>query len=265
MVTGAGGMIGSALPWGLKLSRAELDVGQLFTLTQKLDALRPEAILHLAALDIRQSERNPLLSMKVNVLGTLGLAEYARSRGVPFVFLSSAAVFNGPRGSVFFEEMPHDPVNIYGQTKHLAEVLIQKSCPGALIIRTGWVFGGHGAHHRKFVDDAVEKARAGAAIEATDQQQGSPTYVRDLVSVVAGLLEKCESGIWHVVNEGAATPVEIAEAIVGTLRSRSPITLRPNAHFQDGPARSASEVLGSRKIRLRSWREALIELIHAEA
>lgn len=260
-------MIGCAVPWGRKLLRNEFDLERSSEVPRNLASLKPTGILHLAALDIRQCERDPALALKVNVFGALRVAEYAREQGIPFVFLSSATVFSGPRGSTFHEDSDPDPLNIYGQSKLLSELLIRKSDPRALIVRTGWVFGGHGAHHRKFVDSAIARARAGETIQASDEQEGSPTFVKDLVSTVTELIDERASGVWHVVNSGRATAAEIAATIVKSLGSSSRIELLPNAHFQSTsagtPARSPCEVIASRTLALRSWREALAERIQA--
>lgn len=265
VVTGAGGMIGSAVPWGRKLLRKDLDFENAAEVSSKLSLLKPKGILHLAGMDIRQCERNPALALKTNVFSTLKAAEFARDHGIPFVFLSSATVFSGPRGSTFYEESSPDPLNVYGEAKLLSEMLIRNCYPKALIVRTGWVFGGHGAHHRKFVDVAIEKAKTGQSIQASNEQEGSPTFVNDLIYTVTQLIDQQESGIWHVVNAGRATAADMAAVIVECLSSSSSVEILPNEHFQTTsagtPARSPCEVLGSRTLELRSWKDALTEMI----
>lgn len=264
LVTGGEGMIGRVLPFGVKLSQRELDVRSPEDIERALERHQPSAIVHLAALDIRQAEADPLAAYATNVLGSYHVACAARRRSIPLVFLSSGAVFNGDVGAVHGETAPPDPVNIFGQTKWLAEILLRETLEDLLIIRTGWVFGGHQAYHRKFVDVALELALRGEPIQATVDQWGSPTFVHDLVGEIRRLLLSGVYGTVHVVNAGAASGMDIAREIVRVTGSRSELLEVKGVDLPNpGPRRPASEVLVSRRVRLRPWGEALREYVLA--
>lgn len=258
-------MIGNAIPWGIKLDRQKLAVDQFDRIETSLDAVNPCALVHLASLDLRQCEKDPYGAYRINVLGTYHLACYAHKKKLPFVYLSSATVFNGPLGARFDEDAKPDAINIYGQTKQLSEILIQKTLTRFLIMRTGWVFGGHGAHHEKFVDVSIEKAKKGELISASIDQEGSPTYIHDLIATLTKLLEEDKAGIYHVVNDGTATAADMAELIVQTFNSSSFVdrTSAKAISQSSGGAlmRSPSEVLISKKLKLRHWKEALSEYV----
>jgi dTDP-4-dehydrorhamnose reductase len=266
-ITGAGGLIARAIPWGVKLSRADLDVEDFAAAARRLDEVRPTSILHLAALDLRRSERDPVGALRVNALATQRLAAYASRAGIPFAYVSSGAVFFGPPGSRFDETAIPDPRTIYGLTKHLGELLALAAHPDALLIRTGWIFGGRGAHHRNVVDIVIERAAAGAPIDASEDHEGSPTSVADFVRAVGALLARGESGIVHVVNDGAGTAAAIAETIVRTMGSASRInhvSFTELAAASGAPGqRSPCEVLVSRRVRLRPWPQALEAYVRA--
>ena len=258
LITGGEGMIARAIPFGMKLTRRDCDVRDERAVQATVDARQPSAILHLAALDIRQAEADPAAAYATNVLGSYHLARAARAAGIPLVFLSSGAIFNGLPGARHHETALPDPVNIFGQTKLLAEHLVHQTLADALIIRTGWVFGGHQAHHRKFVDLALEKASRNEPLQATVDQWGSPTSVGDFVIELQRLLAEGVRGLRHVVNAGAANGVDIARVIVTTLGSRSEIIPVHAADLPNhGPRRPASEVLVSSFQRLPPWQEAL--------
>lgn len=264
LVTGGEGMIGRALPFGRKLSRRDLDVRNAAQVADVVRAHAPSAILHLAALDIRQAEADPKNAYATNVLGTSHLARAAREHQIPFIFFSSGAVFGGGPGVVHDEEAEPDPVNIFGQTKWLAEMLLREMLDDHLIIRTGWVFGGHQAHHRKFVDLAIERARQGEPILAASDHWGSPTLVTDLVAELERLLQDGTRGLVHVVNAGVATGVDIARVIVETLGSRAEISpVRGTELPSPGPPRAVSEGLCSREQRLRPWPAALAAYVQS--
>lgn len=258
LVTGGEGMIARAIPFGIKLSRRDLDVRDAAAVLAVVRDRQPSAITHLAALDIRQAEVDPKAAMATNVLGSYNLARAARAAGIPLVFLSSGAVFNGKPGDIHDETARPDPVNVFGQTKMLAELMLQETLDDVLIVRTGWVFGGHQAHHRKFVDLAIELSLRGEPIEASSDRWGSPTLVHDLVRELQRLVETRSRGLVHVVNQGAATGADLAREIVQFLHSASEVRAVHGSELRDGsPPRPPSEVLTSRTITLRPWPEAL--------
>jgi len=262
LVTGAGGMVGQNVHFGLKFDHRELDVTNKDMVELVCNRIGPSGILNLAALDIRQCEADPLKAYHANVMGTYNLALQARNHDIPMVLVSSAAVFDGKQTEYFYEDRPPDPVNIYGQTKQLAELMLTEMLPDSLIVRTGWLYGGHGAHHPKFVDVAIDKARRGEQIDASTDQDGSPTYVSDFLEELERQLTAGSGRVVHIINSGRATALDVAEMIVSQLSSQSTINPMKIVDMSDaGPARSRSEALTSHYVELRSWQEALSEYI----
>ena len=264
-------MIGRAIPWGIKLTRTELDLAEPARIPTTLDGLDLSAIINLAAIDLRTCEKNPFGAYRINVFGNQALFDYSRRRNLPYVFISTASVFNGPQGSLFFEDSIPDPLHIYGQTKWLAEQWmdlagVERPQPH-LILRTGWLFGGHGSHHRKFVDIAIDNAKQNLPITASPDQQGSPTSLKDFVETLGELLAKKITGIYHLVNSGAATAAEMAQVIIETLGSQAPLEIKSAAGILQANSggttirRSPCEVLGSRKLQSRPWQDALREYV----
>ena len=263
MVTGAQGMIGRAMPWGIKLARSDLDVTNSNQIASVFDAIRPSAVVHLAAMDIRQCQTDPLTGYNVNTVGTYHVAVCARRASIPLLFVSTGAVFSGPLGSRFDESAAPCPVNFYGQSKLLAELLVRKTlgCEH-LIVRTGWVYGADGPHQRKFVNIAIDKALRGEPIQGSKDQEGSAIYVKDLVAQIAGFLQSEARGTYHVVNDGVVTGFSLARWIVQAVKSKSQVEgFDARQSSGNSIGRSPSEVLVSQKLRLRSWHEAINEYI----
>ena len=129
IVTGTAGLIGqyfvrSAARWApgwevCALSRADLDLTDPAAAEQVWQRLKPNAVIHCAALSrTTECERNPHVARRMNVDTTAYLARL--SRDIPFIFLSSGEVFDG-KASWYQEADEPNPINIYGQTKLEAE------------------------------------------------------------------------------------------------------------------------------------------------
>ncbi len=146
LVTGASGFVGSALlpvllrdeamsvraalrrPVAGLPARAEQVIGELRPGADWSEPLtRVDAVIHLAARVhvMRDQATDPLAEFRrVNVQGTLELAQQAAAAGVRrFVFISSVKV-NGEAG-IYSEADAPAPADAYGISKHEAETLLR--------------------------------------------------------------------------------------------------------------------------------------------
>ena len=86
------------------------------------DAVRPEAVFHLAAqADVRVSVERPALDADVNVLGTVRILEAARRHGAQVVFASSGGAAYGECDGPARESAPLLPLAPYGTSKVCGE------------------------------------------------------------------------------------------------------------------------------------------------
>lgn len=255
-------MIGCAFKNGIKLTRANFDVTNPEQIKKKIFELKPTAIVHLANIDLRHCERDPLLALKTNIHATQYLIREAKKHDLPLMFISSSCIFNGVQGSAFDETAVPEPQNFYSEAKVISEeMLLDEYASGAIIVRTSWVFGGHGAHHLKFVDVAINKCLKNETVFAGKDNDGSPTYVSDLVSEMTKLILSARRGVFHVANSGRATPWQIADFIRTELGSQSNIEPLQPSEIDKKIKRSSCEVLSSKYIQLRDWQSALREYV----
>lgn len=98
-----------------------------------------DAVVHLAALLDYSAPRAKIFA--VNVEGTRKLAAASKKAGVKrFVFASSTSVWRGARG-LLDEESSVQPVNAYGESKLLAEGVLEKSGLPYVILRIALIYG----------------------------------------------------------------------------------------------------------------------------
>ncbi len=99
----------------------QVDVRDHAALQAMIERERPDALIHLAALQIPICRVDPQRCAEVNVGGMMNLLELARSRGVPLIYASSAAVYGPDPGRMLGEEEGIDPQNLYGVFKRANE------------------------------------------------------------------------------------------------------------------------------------------------
>ncbi|HSL04601.1 MAG TPA: sugar nucleotide-binding protein, partial [Nitrospiraceae bacterium] len=142
VITGAAGLIGQYLvktasrwapDWDIQgLSRAELDLTEKSNLEARIRALKPDLLIHCAALSrTKACEQDPDQARRVNIDVTAHLAQL--SQDIPFIFLSSGEVFDGSTGWYGETDEPN-PINVYGQTKLEAEQAVLQN-PRHTVVR----------------------------------------------------------------------------------------------------------------------------------
>jgi dTDP-4-dehydrorhamnose reductase len=137
LVTGAWGLVGRYLtmtaPARYKVSgtwctnRAQgmaynMDLRIRGSIRAAVSTTRPDIIIHAAgASNVDWCEQNEEEARLINFRGTEYLAIEAERVGAKFVYLSTNAVFDGS-SPPYRETDSLKPINVYGRTKHQAEV-----------------------------------------------------------------------------------------------------------------------------------------------
>lgn len=263
LITGGRGMVGSQAGFGIALNKKQLDILKSKSIQKAIKIYKPDVILHLAAMtDMSDCENSPKKAYRVNVIGTQNIAKACRENNITLVYLSTCAVFDGKKRTPYKENGKPNPINIYGKTKWQGELAVQNILPDALIIRTGWLFGGGFNIDKKFVNSTFKKMRGGLEVKATADRYGSPTYILDLLHTIEKLINKEAHGVFHVVNRGVASYFDIAKEMKKITKLNSPvIPIKSSEVETKNLKRGKMEVLASSKIKLRSWDKALNEYI----
>jgi len=178
---------------------------------QLIDKIAPQIIVHAAAMSQpNECVAYPDLCWKVNVGATRSLLRAAERHKSYFIYISTDFVFDGEEGP-YDETASPNPVNLYGESKLLAEEMVQCSRLHWCIIRTVLVYGDKVPGGRSnFVLWVREKLNATESIKVVSDQVRTPTYVEDLAKGILLCIMKHATGIYHISGKDTCTPYELA-------------------------------------------------------
>jgi dTDP-4-dehydrorhamnose reductase len=283
VVTGARGQLGACLVARLQASethrlvggfaREDLDVGDAAAVARVLRDARPDVVVNAAAMtQVDRCESEPALAERANAIAPASLAEACRALDAQLVHVSTDYVFDGRGTRPYTETDPVAPRSAYGRTKLAGEQRVLAALPGALVVRTAWVFGPGSNFVRTILLAAARALRGdGPALRVVDDQRGSPTYADDLAGALIGLVEADGAGIYHVANAGIATWWDLARAAIDEWgHPELPIARVSTQEFPRPAPRPAWSVLDTGRaerlgVRMRPWREALRAYLHSDA
>jgi dTDP-4-dehydrorhamnose reductase len=235
LVTGVSGQVGGALvarlqPFGTVLAadRTVLDLSRPDALATVLDRLTPSIIVNAAAYtEVDKAEDEPALAIAVNAAAPGAMARWAAPRAVPLIHFSTDYVFDGGGDRPWREDDAPRPLSVYGASKRAGENEIAAAGGCSLILRTSWVYGGHG---KNFPRAIAELAREREELRIVADQIGAPTSATLLADAVADIIgggladlrQSCAqtAGLVHLTASGETSRHALAEAIVDGLRAR---------------------------------------------
>jgi dTDP-4-dehydrorhamnose reductase len=296
LVTGAGGMLGSALVpaftaagfhviatdcdmthppvWGRSGPPLfYLDVRDHVAVREAIKSIRPAFVAHLAAeTDLERSDADPDGTYATNTEATRHVAQVCHDARVRLVYISTAGVFDGTKDGPYTEVDAPNPINTYGATKLAGEYEVERIHDLHYIVRAGWMVGGGPGKDHKFVAKMLDQIRAGQrTIYAVGDKLGTPTYTADFARTLLGLIETDHFGRYHMACEGEGSRYDVALHILqvlGLTGSTELIEVTSDHFANDYPSlrpRSESmrnEALDRLSLNLmRPWRDALQEYL----
>lgn len=213
LVTGAHGFVGAQVVSQLKSAgwvvysvvrntqQDEMDIPLDFDdlrFSSCLDGMpHLDAIVHLAA-KVDFSAQNIGSLLQTNVISTAILAEFARRRGVRFIFASSALVAGVKAVNISHDSLPNADT-LYARSKWMAEELVIASGASGTILRIGGIFGLHGPSHLG-LNRAISAVVSGVPPEIVGSGDSlrNYIYVKDVAEIIVDVLRRDVSGV-HLV------------------------------------------------------------------
>jgi dTDP-4-dehydrorhamnose reductase len=266
LITGADGMVGSYIDFGIRTNHRSLDITNLREVLKVCEKHQPKTIIHLAAeTDVDLCERDATHAYNVNAIGTYHMAAAARSVGAKLVYISTSAVFDGTKVEPYTESDIPVPQSVYGHSKYLGELAVKAMLEDYLILRVCWMFGGGETKDQKFIAKILQQLQQ-PAINVIKYKRGSPTYGKDLVAGIERLIKEGKSGVYHMGNAGSPTRADIVREIVQITGSNAEVREVEPSFFGANYAahRGDNESMVGNVPYMRPWQEALKEYIQQE-
>ena len=268
---------------GHDVQRAYEEAGRPFELLplarDKLDVSAPAAGQALGGLDFDvllnctgyhktdEVEDNATLAFAVNAHAVQAMARACAAKGARLVHVSTDYVFGGDaaRTLPLREDDPTAPVNVYGASKAMGEILARLACEEVVILRVASLFGTAGASGKggNFVETMMRVGRERGALRVVGDQTMSPTATADVAGVILRILAGgCAPGLYHVVNSGSATWFDFAREIVRLAGVEASVTPCASSEYPTRAARPRYSVLDNAKVSaalgtMPPWQEAL--------
>ena len=257
------------------LGRADCDLADPEGAARKVIDARPDLVIVAAAhTAVDQAEREPALAMSINADAPGAIARACASVGAALVNVSTDYVFDGAGGAPYAEDAATNPINVYGATKLAGEQAVAAACARSLSIRTSWVVSAHG---KNFIKTMLRVAAAGGPLKVVDDQVGRPTSAADLARFILSQSERLTAakagdpvfGIVHFANAGEVSWRGFAKAIVTeALGNQAPdVAATTTAEYVTPARRPLRTTMDTGKVErvfgitLRSWREALVDIV----
>jgi dTDP-4-dehydrorhamnose reductase len=216
VITGAGGLLGSALLTKAKGHEVfsfynqhlpasgvpvRTDLQNRDQIARSLREVRPDAIVHAAALtDVDRCERDRNLADSINFEATRAIAKCASDLGAFLIYVSTDYVFDGKRGMYGEDDEPR-PINFYGTTKLRGERAVKELLSEYLVARTSVIYGSTPSSGKvNFALWVLNALKEDKPVSVTVDQFVSPTLNTNLAGMIMECLERRLTGTIHLAG-----------------------------------------------------------------
>lgn len=223
LITGSKGQLGSEIQ-RLAEGLNKEDFHFIFTDKEELDITNRNAVYEFVELNnisiivncaaytaVDKAEEDAELCELLNHIAPSYLAEAIDNMGGSMIQISTDYVFDGKNYRPYTEDDLTNPQGVYGCTKLAGEEAVIRSCVGAMVIRTAWLYSSFGSN---FVKTMIRLGKERDTLGVVADQIGTPTYARDLaVSILEIIKQGIVPGVYHYSNEGATSWYDFTKSI----------------------------------------------------
>ena len=258
---GASGQLGDALT---RMLARDAAFAPTILGRDKADLTRPEeigkAILDAPNLDlvvnaaaytaVDKAEEEEALAYRINAEAVSAMAQACAARGVPLIHVSTDYVYDGTKPAPYREDDAPHPMNAYGRTKLAGEEMIASTLPAHVILRTSWIYSGHG---RNFLKTMLRLGAERDEVRVVADQHGAPTAAGDLAAAILAIGKILTGsspafGTFHFAGGGETSWCGFAEEIFRQAQLRARAVPILAADYPTPARRPANSRLDTAKI-----------------
>ncbi len=226
----------------------------------KTAVTRCNGIIHLAAVSrVIWGEQDPELCWKTNYEGTLSIIKEAclSSKNPWVLYASSREVYGTPSSLPVSEDAPYNPVNVYGESKVVAEQAILEAREKGLntaIVRYSNVYGSLHDHHDRVIPAFCKAAAKGDPIRVEGSSNTFDfTHIDDVVKgtmqIITLLCENKKNLPPFHLTTGRETSLEEAATLANKIGNKKSIIIEAPTRRYDvsnfcGDSRKTQSILG---------------------
>ena len=275
LVTGANGQLGSEMRKLGAVSPneyiftdvAELDITDKSAVMTFVEQSKIDVIVNCAAYtNVDKAEDDEATAELINATAVRNLAEAAKAQDATLFHVSTDYVFGAEGNTPRSEDMPTNPLGVYGTTKLHGEQAIQEVGAKAIIIRTAWLYSEFG---NNFLKTMLRLTAEKESLNVVFDQVGTPTYAGDLALVIFSIIEGNiyigNEGTYHFSNEGVCSWYDFATEIA-IAAGHEGCNIQPchSSEFPSKVIRPPYSVLDKTKIKktfgvdIPHWRDSML-------
>ena len=255
LITGANGQLGKAIEHIHKkysqfqftfVNKNQVDITNKKEIEKTLKDLYDICINCAAYTNVDKAEEDPK-SFEINAKGAEILAKECQKKNIILTHISTSFVFDGKKGSPYFEGDLPNPINKYGKSKMLGEEFVQKILKKHYIIRTSWLYSLLGKNFFSLL--LKEFPKDNRDIFADNSQIGNPTKTEFLAKSVLDLLEiNAPFGIYHCTGAEKTTAYEYTKKMLKKRGLTNKLFIDDGTKFPRKAQRPKYDVLSNEKI-----------------
>ena len=175
--------------------------------------IEPDFIINAAAYtNVDACEEDRETCWKVNVNGIENLAKAAFKKHIFIVHISTDYIFDGESGP-YSEDSKPNPLGYYGRSKLAGENALIASGAQNAILRTMVLYGCGENLRDNFALWLLKMLQSGKEVTIVDDQYGHPTIVDDLAKAILKVVEKKQTGVFHVTGSEYVNRLEFAHEL----------------------------------------------------
>lgn len=274
LITGANGQLGNEMRRLGAVSPntyiytdvAELDITDAAAVEQFVAENGVDIIVNCAAYtNVDKAESDEATAELINAKAVANLAAAIKKVDGTLFHISTDYVFGDEGNTPRTEDMPLNPLGVYGRTKLHGEQAIAASGCKAVVIRTAWLYSEFG---NNFLKTMMRLTAERKVLKVVFDQVGTPTYAGDLALAIFSIIEADvyagNEGVYHFSNEGVCSWYDFATEIAAAAGNDCRVQPCHSSEFPSPVKRPAYSVLDKTKIKetfgieIPHWRDSMI-------